>query len=312
MLVVLFASVQLLYAVDYPTKPVTIVVGFAAGGSQEVAARAMMEKFSKGLGVPVMILNKPGSTGLLAAEYVARSKPDGYTMFVLGTSLLMRQTIDPKMPVDILKDFEPVCSFVKTPMFIAVKGDSKFKTIEDLVEFTKRNPGKLSCGSSGIGSVGHYCVGLLKVSDIQVKFVPFTGEGVFVPALMGGHLDFAIATWGALAGKVASGDLRVLANFDEIRNPDVKDTPTLKEKGYTDSMISAYYSFVVPAGTPTEVIKKLDDAARPAIEDPEAVAKYKKIGFSKTYMGPSDLKQFFKSELEKYGKISKGAGITIE
>lgn len=309
----IFLPINLLFAIDFPTKPITIVVGFAPGGTQDVSVRAMADKFAKGLGVPVTILNKPGSGSLVGAEYAAKSKPDGYTIYVLGTPLLIRQTIDPKMPIDILKDFDPICTFVNTSMFITVKADSKFKTIDDLIDFALKNPGKLSCGSAGVGSVAHYCQEFLKINmKINSKHVPFTGEGTSVTALMGGHTDFLVAGWGVLSNKVTSGDLRVLASFDETRNPETKDVPTIKEKGFPEATISAYFSFVVPVGTPKEIIEKIDQAARPAIEDLEIVARLRKMGFNPIYKGPAELAKFFKSELEKYTKISKAAGITLQ
>lgn len=304
---------NLLIAIDFPAKPINVVVGFGPGGTTDLAARPMLEKMAKELGVPMIVLNKPGSGGLVGAEFVAGSKPDGYTIHVMGIPLMSRQSYDLTMPIHLLKDFEPICMFCAQTMFIAVKADSKFKTIDDLIDFALKNPGKLSHGTPGIGTGGYFVGEILRANfKITFKHVPFKSDGEAVTALMGGHTDFMGSGWGQLSNKVVSGDLRVLLCFDEKRNPEAKDVPTIGEKGFPEATTFSFFAFIAPAGTPKEIIEKLDKAARAAIEDPATVATLKKMGFYKIYKGPEDLGNFFKAELEKYTKISKAAGIIIK
>jgi tripartite-type tricarboxylate transporter receptor subunit TctC len=309
--VLVFANI--LFAIEYPMKPVTVVVGFAPGGASDLSVRALSDKFAKGLGAPVSILNKPGSGSLVAGEYVAKAKADGYTLFVFLTPLLIRQVIDPKMTLDVFKEFDPVCNYVSVSMFIGVKRDSEFKTLDDLINFASKNPDKLSCGSAGVGTVAHYCLEYLKIKmNIKFKHVPFTGEGPSVTALMGGHIDFVVASSGVILSKVASGDLRLLASFDETRNADTKDVVTIKEKGFPEAVFCSYYSLVVPAGTPKEAKEKINEAMRSIIQDPEVAERLRKAELNTLYLGPTDLAKFNRLEFEKYKKLSNEAGITLK
>lgn len=301
-------------ASDFPTKPVNVVVCFAAGGTTDIVVRIVTDKMSERLGVPAVVVNKPGSGGLVGGEFVARSKPDGYTVIVLSLAHICRQVIDPKMPFDVVKDFEPICLYGGPPIFIVVKGDSKFKTIEDLIDFAKKNPGKLNFGSSGIGATGHFSLELMKsAAKINFKHVPFPGEGPAITAVMGGHIDGVAAGLGSFLGKAMSGDVKALACFDEGRAPELKDVPTFKEKGYPEASMYSWFAFAAPAGTPREIVEKLDNTFRAAIKDPATQASFKKLGgFRESYVGHIEFKQFLQAELDKFEKIAKTAGITIK
>lgn len=302
-----------LLAIDFPTKPINLVVCFAAGGSTDIIVRAINDKMSEKLGVPVVVLNKPGSGGLVGGEFVARSKPDGYNILVLSLSHLVRQAIDPKMPFDVLKDLEPICLYVSQPIFIIVKGDSKFNTIDEMIDFAKNNPGKLSMGSAGIGATSHFSLELMKTATkINFKHVPFAGEGPCLTAVMGGHIDGMAAGLGFFLGKALSGDVKPLVCFDENRVPELKDVATFKEKGYPEALMYSWFGFAAPAGTPKEIIEKVDNGFMAAIKDPASGAAIKKLYFRESYMGHAEFKQFVKTELEKFDKIAKSAGITVK
>jgi tripartite-type tricarboxylate transporter receptor subunit TctC len=300
-------------AADFPNKPVNLVVAFAAGGPTDTIVRALHEKLGQRLGQPAVVLNKPGSGGLLAAEFVAKSKADGYNVLVLSLSHLLRQAIDPKMQVDMLKDFEPICTYVGLPIVFVVKGDSKFKTIDDLIDFGLKNPGKLSFGSAGIGATSHLSGELFKLhTKIQLKHVPFAGEAPLLTAVMGGHVDFGSFGAPTVVGKAASGDVRVLAALEEKRIPYFKDTPTFKDKGYPQVVMPSWYGFAAPAGTPKDVLAKLNDSLRGAIKDPATQAIIDKLGFVEIYRTPEETKAFARSELERFTQITKDAGITVQ
>lgn len=300
-------------AAGYPDKPVNLIVAYAAGGSTDIIVRAMSDKLTEKLGVPTVILNKPGSGGLIGGEFVVKSKPDGYNILVLSLSHLLRQAIDPQMSFDVLKDFEPICLYVTQPLVIVVKGDSKFRTIEDLVNFGLKNPGKLSFGSAGIGATSHFSGELFKVATkVKYKHVPFPGEAPGITALMGGHIDFAVMGLPIVSGKVASGDLRLLANFEEARLPEIKDIPTLKEKGYGEAIMYSWFGFVAPRGTPKEVLEKLDSSIKSAIKDPVTQGNIKKIGFYESYKAPTDFAKFIKFEFDRFNKVAKEEGIVVK
>ncbi len=299
-------------AVDFPTKPVNIVVPYPAGGSADLPVRAISDKVSEKLGVPVIVVNKPGSGGLVGGQFVVTSKPDGYNILLFSFSHAIRQTIDPKMPFDVFKDLEHICQFFAQSIFLLTGKDSKFKTIEDMIDFAQKNPGKLSLSHSGIGTTGHFCLELMK-REVKIDFkpVPFSGgEAQGITALMGGHIDGSIV---GLVGFVGKQDVvRPLACFDKTRTPLMENVPTFVEKGYPDVVMDAWFSFAAPAGTPKETIEKLDDAFRAAIKDPASQAAFKKLSLREIYKGPAEFQQVLRSEYGRIDRIAKEAGITVK
>lgn len=312
-LMVMAGTVTQSAAAVFPDKPVNLVVAFAAGGPTDVVTRALADKLSERLGQPAVVLNKPGSGGLVGAEFVAKSKADGYNILVLSLSHLLRQAIDPKMPIDVLKDLEPISLYVSQPLVIVVKGDSRFKTIEEMVDFGLKNPGRLSFGSAGIGTTGHFSGELIKVATkMKFKHVPFQGDAPTITALMGGHIDFLVTGTPAVAGKVAAGELRLLATLEEGRIPDFKDVPTMKEKGYPEALMYSWFGFAAPAGTPKDVTAKLDAALGAAIGNQTTQESVKKMGFSVLYRPQADFSKFVRSEFERFNKVAKDEGITVQ
>lgn len=301
------------FALDYPTKPINVIVASGVGGSIDLIARVIPDKMSEKLGVPVIVLDKPGSGGTIGADFVAKSKPDGYNILVFMPAHILRQTIDPKIPFNVLKDFEPICMYAYQPLVLVVKGDSKYKTIEDLIDAAKKNPGKLAFGHSGVGTTSHFSIELFKIATkTDVKHVPFQGDAQSTTALMGGHIDAVPSAMAPIISKVRSGDLRVLACLEETRPSEWPDIPTFKEKGYPEAVMYSWTGFAAPAGTPKEIVEKLDAAIRAAIKDPASQTGIKNLVFKDAYKGPSEFKQFIRSELEKFDRIAKEGGITVQ
>jgi tripartite-type tricarboxylate transporter receptor subunit TctC len=284
---------------------VNLVVCFAAGGETDIVVRAINEKIGANLGGSTVVLNKAGAGGLVGAQYVAAARPDGITLLVLSLSHILRQASDSSSPVNVLDNFEPISRFVTQPIVIAVKGDSPFKTIDQLIKYAKENPNKLNFGSPGVGSVGHFSGEMFKsATKASLKHVPFKGSAPGVTALMGGHIDTLVTALPAFGGKVASGDLRVLASFSEKRLAEVPDVPTMVEKGYPSAVMNGWFAFVAPAKTPTDVIKKVDQAVAATLKDQTIAESLKKIGFNIAYANPTDLKAIIKNELEIFREIA--------
>jgi tripartite-type tricarboxylate transporter receptor subunit TctC len=296
-------------AAGYPDKPVNLVVAFAAGGPTDTIVRALHEKLGEKLGVPAVVLNKPGSGGLVAAEYVGKSKADGYNVLVLSLSHLLRQAIDPKMPVDMLKDFEPITTYVSLPIVFVAKADSPYKTVEQLIDYGLKNPGKLSFGHSGIGATSHLSGELFRLhTKIQLKSVPFAGEAPTLTAVMGGHVDF-----GGFGAPTPRGkEVKVLATLEEKRVSYFPDVPTFKEKGYPKIVMPSWYGFAVPTGTPKEVTAKLGEALKAAIKDPGTQATIDKLGFNEIYRSPEETRAFVQSEFARFKELTSIAGITVK
>ena len=297
------------WAQTWPSRSVSIIVPFPAGGTTDVLARALGQDLSKTLGQPVVVENKPGAGATLGADYVAKSKADGYNVLVLSLSHLLRQAIDPKMTIDMLKDFEPVTTYVSLPIVFVTKSDSQFKTIDDLIAYGQKNPGKLSFGHSGIGATSHLSGELFRLqTKIQLKVVPFTGEATTLSAIMGGHVDF-----GGFGGPTPRGkDVRVLAALEEKRISYFPDVPTFVEKGYPKVVMPSWYGFAVPAGTPKDVIAKLHDALKAAIKDPATQAVITKLGFNEIYRPLEQTKPFVRSEYERFKELTTAAGIVVK
>ena len=300
-------------AADFPTKPVNLVVGFAAGGETDIVVRAMNDKLGEKLGQPAVVLNKAGSGGLVGAEFVAKSKPDGYNLLVLSLSHILRQAADPQMPVDVMKDYEPLCRYVTQPLVVVVKGDSPYTSIEGLIDFGRKNPGRLSFGSPGVGSLGHFSGEYFKATTkITYKHVPFQGSAPLTTALMGGHIDFLITALPAVAGKIPSGELKLLATFSDARLAQIKDVPTLKEKGYPELVLHGWFGFVAPAGTPKDILEKLGKALRDTIKDPAIGAAVTKMDFNEAYLEPAELRDYMKAELTRFTDVAKREKIEIK
>jgi len=301
------------WAADFPTKPVNLVVGFAAGGETDIVVRAMNEKLGEKLGQPAIVLNKVGSGGLVGAEFVAKSKPDGYNLLTLSLSHILRQAADPQMPVNVTKDFEPICRYVTQPLVVVVKGDSPYKTVEELIDFGRKNAGKLSFGSPGVGSLGHFSGEYFKATTkITYKHVPFQGSAPLTTALMGGHIDFLITALPAVVGKLASGELKAVATFEGGRLEKIKDVPTLKEKGYPELVLHGWFGYVAPAGTPKDVLERLGKAMQETIKDPAIVAAVRKMDFNEAYLAPEELRDYMKAELARFTEVAKREKIEIK
>jgi tripartite-type tricarboxylate transporter receptor subunit TctC len=300
------------WAADFPDKPVNLIIGFAAGGETDTVVRALNDKLTANLGGQTVVLNKPGSGGLLAAQQVANSAPDGYNLLVLSLSHVLRQAADDKTPFNVLTDFEPVSRIVTQPIVLAVNKDSAFQTIDQMIQFAKDNPNKLNFGSPGVGSLGHFSGELFKsATKISFKHVPFSGSAPSVTALMGGHIDFLVTALPAISGKVASGDLRVLASFAEKRLPEIKDVPTFSEKGHPQVVMSGWFGFVAPAKTPAAIVQKLNQAVGKTIQDPGMEEMLKKLGFNPAYLSSDQLKTFIGDELKRASEIAKRENIVI-
>ncbi len=300
-------------AADFPSKPVNLIVCYGAGGSTDTVVRAFSEQLGKILGQPVVVLNKPGSGGLVGAEFVANSPPDGYNVVVLSLSHLLRQIIEPTVSVDVFKHFEPVSRYVVQPLMLAVGKDSKFKTIEELIAFGKSNPKKVTYGTAGIGATSHFSSELFtSETGIEAKHVPFKGDADATTAMMGGHVDFSVSGLQQYAGKAAAGEIRVLGCFSESRVPEMKDVPTFKEKGYPNVVMYSWFGFAVPAKTPKEVVAKLNSSIEKAMQDPVSRENIKNVGFDNFYMGPEDFGKFMKSDFNKFQVVAQKTGISVK
>jgi tripartite-type tricarboxylate transporter receptor subunit TctC len=277
-----------------------IVVPFAAGGGTDQYCRILAQDLAKH-GMNVIIENKPGASGIIAADYVARSKPDGLTVLVssLGT-LANNSVLYEKLPYDPQKDFAPVTQIAYQPAIIVGRTDLPYKNIKEMVEYAKKNPGKINRGSPGAAILTNLApMSFEKKLGISTTHIPFNGDSPALQALLGSQIDIHGTSLTGSLPYIRAGKLRVLGVMDTKRLPQVPDALTFKEQGY-DMEATLWYSLSVPAATPKDAIDKLNKAVNQVIADPEFVARARAIGMEPRGGTPEELSKFIKAESDRW------------
>lgn len=277
-----------------------IVVPFAAGGGTDQYVRILAAELTK-RGTQVIVENKPGASGIVAADYVARSRPDGLTVLVSSLGTLANNTIlYDKLPYDPNKDFAPVTQIAYQPAIIVGRADLPYKNIKEMVEYAKANPGKINRGSPGAAILTNLApLSFEKTVGISTTHIPFNGDSPAVQALLGGQIDIHGTSITGSLPHIRSGKLRVLGVMDSRRLPQVPDAPTFKELGY-DLEATLWYSLSVPSGTSKETINRLNKAVNEVIADPEFVAKARAIGMEPRGGTPEELAKFVRTEHDRW------------
>ena len=302
------------FAQAYPTKPIRLIVPFPPGGAVDFYARVVQPPLSELLGQQIVIENKVGASGMVGAEAVAKSAPDGYTL-LLGNiaSLAINVGIYPKMPYDPLKDFTPVVRTVDVNYVLVVHPSLPVKTVAELVAYAKANPGKLSYGSAGSGSLPHLGTELFKAqTGTDMVHIPYKGGGPMVTDLLGGNVQLVIADQANLMPHVQSGKLRALAVATPRRSPNAPDLPTIAESGLAGFDATAWQGLVGPAGLPPDVVKRLNDAFNQVMAMPAVREKLVGGGLEPVGGTPEQFRAFIASEIAKWTKISKDVGAKAE
>jgi tripartite-type tricarboxylate transporter receptor subunit TctC len=301
-------------AQTYPAKPIRVVVPFPPGGAVDFYARVVQQPLSELLGQPIVIDNKTGASGMIGAEAVAKAVPDGYTL-LLGNiaSLAINVGIYPKMPYDPLKDFTPIVRTVDVNYVLVVHPSLPVKTVPELIAYAKANPGKLSYGSAGSGSLPHLGTELFKAqTGIAMVHVPYKGGGPMVTDLLGGNVQLVIADQANLMPHVATGKLRALAVATPKRSPNAPDLPTIAETGLIGFEATAWQGLVGPAGMPADVVSRLNDAFNKVMAMPAIREKLTGGGLDPVGGTPEQFGRFIGSEIGKWSKIAKDVGAKAE
>jgi len=298
----------------WPTKRITYVVPFAPGGNTDTLARIISEKLTGTLGQPVIVDNKPGAGGNIGSDFVAKAKPDGYT--ILGgtiSSHAINSSIYPKMPYDATKDFEPITLIASSPLVLAVPANSPYKTAKDLLAAAKAKPGDLTFASAGTGTSPHLAGELLKsVAHVDVTHVPYKGSGPAVTDLIAGHVQFMFDTALIVGPHIKAGKLRPLAVTSSKRVKTLPDVPTLVEAGVPGYEIGSWQAIFAPAGTPKPIVQKLNTSIVGVLKMPDVQERLAGLGMDTVAGTPDELGQFQKAEVVKWSKIVKEANIKPE
>ena len=298
----------------YPARPIRLVVPFPPGGAVDFYARVVQQPLSEALGAQVVIDNKAGASGMVGAEIVAKSPPDGYTL-LLGNiaSLAINVGLYAKMPYDPLKDLTAIVRTVDVNYALVVHPSVPANTVQELVSYAKANPGKLSYGSAGSGSLPHLGTELFKAqAGIDMLHVPYKGGGPMVTDLLGGTVQVVIGDQANLMPHVQSGKLRSLAVATTKRSPNFPNLPTIAESGLAGYDSTAWQGLAGPAGLPPEVVKRLNEAFSMVMAIPAVREKLAGGGLEVMGGSPDQFARFIASEITKWTKISKYVGAKVE
>ena len=291
-------------AADYPTRELEFVVSFPAGGPADAGARVIAPLMSSILKQPVAVVNKQGGGGAVGADYAAKAKPDGHTVYVSTNSVL---TISPHLKKDLpykRADFTPIGAFAVDLGVITVRGNSPAKTLDEFVDYAKKNPGKLNYGSAGFGTVSFFTMELFKLAyGLDMVHVPFQGTGPVKNAIMGGHVTIATSGFGSLSPLIKSGDLIALVTTSPKRVAAFPNVPTMTEKGFPDASLNIWMGLYVPAATPKPVVDTLVKALAQAAKDPALSAGLEKAGMHLDYRDPAATTKLLETESATVGKV---------
>ncbi len=300
-------------AQTFPDKPVRLVVGFAAGGSTDKLARVLATRMTELLGQSVVVDNRPGAAGNLAAEVVAAAAPDGYTLFM---STVSSQAINPhlyKLRVDPMKAFEPVALVAKYPLLLVVPQQLRVNSVPELVAYARSNPGKTFFASSGSGSPAHLAGELFKgIAGVDVQHVPYRGGGPAMLALMSNEAQFGFETIPSAIGYARSGKLKGLGVTSDKRSAAAPDLPTMQEAGLKGFSVTSWAGLVAPAGTPQAVVERLARATQAAIGSPSVSAALSSDGAEPGSGTPADFGRFMQDELKAWAEVVKASGAKVD
>ena len=296
---------------DYPARNITMVVPFPPGGVADITGRPLAEAMTRILKQNVIVENKSGAGGGLGMQYVARAKPDGYTILMALSSISIIPEADKVLgrdPMYQLSQLVPIARFTADPTVLAVRADSPYKSVADLVAAAKKSPGTIAYGSSGNYGTMHVPMEMLdEVAGVKMLHVPFTGAGPAIVALLGGQVQALATGPSTVTSHVKAGKIRVLATWGDSRHPAFPDVPTLKELGY-DAQFSQWTGLFVPAGTPEPVVAKLREASKAAVNDPAFQAVMAKVETPIQYLDQPQFRTFWDADAKKLAGVVQKIG----
>jgi tripartite-type tricarboxylate transporter receptor subunit TctC len=298
----------------YPTKPVRLVLPFPPGGGVDVVARIMVPKLSDLLGQPVIVDNRGGAAGNIAAEIVAKSPPDGYTLLLgFSTVMTVNRSLYSNLPFDPVRDFEPITQLATSQYVLAVHPSIPAKSVADLVRLAKAQPGALNYASAGVASPLHLAAELFKSrAGVQLVHVPYKGGGPAATAVLTGEAHVIFGSAAASLAHMRAGKLRGLAVTGLKRSSLAPELPTISESGYPGYSVTAWHSYVAPAGTPRDIVDRIHAATVEVLHVPDIVNAVNKVGYEVTATTPEQLAQIIRSESDTWAKVVKAAHIRAE
>ena len=300
-------------AQPYPTRPVTIIVPYAAGGSLDVVTRILARSLTTRLGQTVLVENKAGAGSNIGAAYVAKSPPDGHTLFLASPATAINVSLYAQMTYDPEKDLIPVSLITAVPSVLIVPTPSPFKSVAELVAYAKQNPGKLNYSSGGAGSSEHLGSEMFKFyTGVDVTHIPYKGGAPAMADLMAGQVSMMFSNRIGALPHIRSGKLRALGVADSVRSPQLPDVPTFAEAGYPNLKVLVWSGIMAPAGTPAAIVNRLHGVITEAMQAPEMKTQMDEMGVTIASGGPAQFGDFLKREIALWRPIVKQSGARVD
>lgn len=298
----------------FPEKPIRVVIGFPAGGPLDQHIRMLSNRIAASLGQQIIVEYRAGAGGTIGAQFVAQSPPDGYTLLLANTgTMAINPAIYTQKPYDTSRDFVPVARTAQQALALIVNDKVPAKTLKEFVQYAKANPGKLNYGSAGNGGISHLVPEMLKAeTGISMVHVPYKGTAPAFTDLMAGHVDFMADSIPQATSHLKDGKIRVLAVTSSKRNPALSGIPTVTETGVASLDVVGFYGILAPRGTPPDVVRKLSQAFKEALEAPEIQKTMSDQGSEPAWLGPEPFAAFLSRELPRWAQAVKAAGAKLD
>jgi tripartite-type tricarboxylate transporter receptor subunit TctC len=296
---------------DYPNRPIKLLVGFAAGGGTDVAARVIAQKMSEILGQSIVVENRPGASGLIAAQDLAKADPDGYTLMMGSqTTCAVAPALYHKVTIDPAKDFVGVALTGASPLVLVVNPSFAAHSVAEVITMAKANPGKINFGTGGVGTTPHMTAELFQFdAGIKMVHVAYRGEAGAINDLLAGNIPLMFSNLSAVMGNIKGGTLRALAVTSAKRSPSAPDIPTVAETGLPGFESETWFGIVAPPGTPRAIRAKLSATARQAVEREDTKQRYTDLGMTTRSSSPEEFDAYIKSEIVKWTNVIKEANV---
>jgi tripartite-type tricarboxylate transporter receptor subunit TctC len=297
----------------FPAKPISFIVPFPPGGTTDVLARALAQDLAKSLGQPIIVENKPGAGATIGADYVAKAKPDGHTLLMGAVHHTIASSVYKNLPYDFQKNLTPVTMVAMVPNVLVVNPQVPTKSVKELIAQAKAAPGKLTYGSNGMGTAQHLIGAQFEQNaGVSLVHVPYKGSGPLSTDLLGGQINMTFDTITPVLQHVKSGKLRAIAVTTAKRSPALPDVPTLDESGLKGFNIGTWFGVLAPAGTPPEVVTRLNTEVNRILQTPEFRKRMDDIGAEPIGNTPAQMAAQIKTDTERFAKLVKDANVTLE
>jgi tripartite-type tricarboxylate transporter receptor subunit TctC len=311
--VILAFSAGTVFAQAYPTKPVRIIVPFGAGGPADIYARAIAQRLSEPLGQQVIVEDRPGAGSALGSDVVAKSAPDGHTLLMISNTHTINETLNSKLPYNLLRDFAPITQVNVMPNVLVVSPTAKVNSVKDLIALAKANPGKLNYASSGSGTPYHLAAELFKaMTETRIVHIPHKASGEARASVLGGQVDMMFDSLPTTVQQIKAGKLKGLAITSARRSDLLPDLPTVSEAGVPGYEADLWLGLVAPAGTPAAIIGKLHEETVKILQRPEVRANFIQQGTAPIGSTPAQFGTFLRADVEKWGKVVRFSGAKVE